>query len=97
LAAPEATTAFRRAGLRASPVNSAADLAAEPHLWERGDLVRRPDPELGEVVMQGVVPHLSQTPGRTTGWPPAPGPDSAAVLRDWLGHVAPASEGTAAS
>ena len=37
--------------------------------------------------MQGVVPHLSETPGRTTGWSPAPGSDSDAVLGDWLGRA----------
>jgi crotonobetainyl-CoA:carnitine CoA-transferase CaiB-like acyl-CoA transferase len=59
----------------------------EAHLWSRGDLVRRADPELGEVVMQGVVPLLSETPGRITGWSPAPGSDTDAVLGELLGHA----------
>jgi formyl-CoA transferase len=87
LPAEEATRTFRRAGLGASPVNSVADLVGEAHLWSRGDLVRRPDPELGEVVMQGVVPLLSETPGRITGWSPAPGSDNDAVLEEWLGYA----------
>ena len=61
-------------------MNSVADLVGEAHLWSRGDLVRCADPELGEVVMQGVVPLLSGTPGRITGWSPAPGSDNDAVL-----------------
>ena len=87
LPAEEVTRALRRAGLGASPVNSVADLVGEAHLWSRGDLVRRADPELGEVVMQGVVPLLSETPGQITGWSPAPGSDNDAVLGEWLGYA----------
>ena len=87
LPAAEVTRALRRAGLGASPVNSVADLVGEAHLWSRGDLVRRADPELGEVVMQGVVPLLSETPGRITGWSPAPGSDNDGVLGELLGYA----------
>jgi formyl-CoA transferase len=87
LPAEDVTRALRRAGLGASPVNSVADLVGEAHLWSRGDLVRRADPELGEVVIQGVVPLLSETPGRITGWSPAPGSDNEAVLGEWLGYA----------
>src|SRR5262245_61128542 len=41
LAADEAVRVMRQAGLAASAVNSVADLVREPHLWSRGDLVRR--------------------------------------------------------
>ena len=87
LPADEVTRALRGAGLAASTVNSVADLVGEPHLWVRGDLVRRTDPELGEIVTQGVMPLLSETPGRVTGWSPAPGSDNDAVLGEWLGHA----------
>jgi formyl-CoA transferase len=87
LPADDVTRALRRAGLGTSPVNSVADLVGEAHLWSRGDLVRCADPELGEVVMQGVVPLLSGTPGRITGWSPAPGSDNDAVLGEWLGYT----------
>jgi len=83
----DVTRALRQAGLGASPVNSVADLVGEAHLWSRGDLVRRADAELGEVVMQGVVPLLSETPGRITGWSPAPGSDNDAVLGEWLART----------
>jgi crotonobetainyl-CoA:carnitine CoA-transferase CaiB-like acyl-CoA transferase len=86
LGADEAVRALRRAGLAASPVNSVADLVREPHLWSRGDLVRRFDPELGEIVTQGIVPTLSRTPGRVTGWPGRPGSDNDAVLGTLLGY-----------
>lgn len=87
LPAEEVTRALRRAGLGASPVNSVADLVGEAHLWSRGDLVRRADPELGLVVMQGVVPLLSETPGRITGWSRTPGSDNDAVLGELLGYA----------
>ena len=86
LPADEAVSALRRAGLSASPVNSVADLVCEPHLWSRGNLVRLSDPQLGEVVTQGVVPLLSRTPGRITGWSRYPGSDNEAVLGGILGY-----------
>jgi crotonobetainyl-CoA:carnitine CoA-transferase CaiB-like acyl-CoA transferase len=68
-------------------VNSVADLMGEAHLWSRGDLVRCADPELGEVVVPGVMPLLSETPGRITGWSRAPGSDNDAVLGELLGYA----------
>jgi formyl-CoA transferase len=85
LAADEAVTRLRGAGLAASVVNSVADLLREPHLWSRGDLVRLTHPELGEIVTQGIVPRLSRTPGRVAGWSRRPGSDNEAVLRELLG------------
>ena len=73
--------------MAASAVNSIADLVREPHLWSRGDLVRVADPELGEIVMQGVVPLLSRTPGRLSGWSRRPGSDNEAVLGTLLGYT----------
>jgi crotonobetainyl-CoA:carnitine CoA-transferase CaiB-like acyl-CoA transferase len=87
LSADDAASVLREAGLPASPVNSIADLSREPHLWHRGDLVRLPDPELGEIVTPGVVPLLSRTPGRVAGWSPRPGSDSDAVLGGVLGYA----------
>jgi formyl-CoA transferase len=87
LPADEAVNALRRAGLPSSPVNSVADLVREPHLWSRGNLVRLSDPQLGEVVMQGVVPLLSRTPGRVAGWSRYLGSDNEAVLGGILGYT----------
>jgi succinyl-CoA---D-citramalate CoA-transferase len=81
LAADEAVAVLRQAGLAASPVNSIADLVREPHLWSRGDLVRR-----GEIVTQGIVPVLSRTPGRLGDWSRRPGSDNADVLGTLLGY-----------
>ena len=87
LAADEAVWVLRQAGLGASAVNSVADLVREPHLWSRGDLVRRSDGGTGEIVMQGVVPVLSRTPGRLTGWSHRPGSDNEVVLGSLLGYT----------
>jgi len=87
LAGEDATRVLRAAGLRASLVNSVADLVREPHLWSRGDLVRLSDPELGEIVTQGVVPLLSRTPGRVASWSRYPGTDNDAVLGGLLGYT----------
>lgn len=44
-----------------SRVYDAADIVNDPHYQARGDLVAAPDPTLGSVLMQGVVPKF---PGR---------------------------------
>jgi crotonobetainyl-CoA:carnitine CoA-transferase CaiB-like acyl-CoA transferase len=49
--------------------------------------VRLADPQRGEIVTQGVVPRLSRTPGRITGWSRYPGSDNAAVLGGILGYT----------
>ena len=90
--AAEAVAELRRAGHAASIVNTVADLLAEPHCWARGSLVRLHDRELGEIVTPGVVPALSRTPGRVSGWPERLGADSEAVLGGLLGY-APAQIG----
>jgi crotonobetainyl-CoA:carnitine CoA-transferase CaiB-like acyl-CoA transferase len=83
--ADEAVRALRAAGLAASAVNSVADLVREPHLWARGDLIRLGGgPEA--VVTQGIVPLLSRTPGRVSGWSAQPGSDTEAVLGELLGY-----------
>ena len=86
LTADEAVRVWRQAGLAASVVNSIADLVREPHVWSRGDLVRRADGGAGEIVMQGIVPVLSRTPGRLGDWSRRPGSDSADVLATLLGY-----------
>jgi crotonobetainyl-CoA:carnitine CoA-transferase CaiB-like acyl-CoA transferase len=59
----EALAAFEDAQAAAAPVYDMADIAADPHLRDRGALVERDG-----VTMQGLVAHLSATPGEV---PPA--------------------------
>jgi crotonobetainyl-CoA:carnitine CoA-transferase CaiB-like acyl-CoA transferase len=62
-----------------------ADLFADPHVAERGVLVDVEDPELGPLRMQGVVPRLSETPGRVRHPAPMLGQHNAAVFCGLLG------------
>jgi len=77
----------RRVGLAASVVNSVAYLVLGRHLWSRVDFVRRTEAEMGEIVMQGIVPILSRTPGRLTDWSRRPGSDNDVVLSGLLGDT----------
>jgi len=80
----EILSVLEAAGVPAGPVNSAADVAADPHFRERGTVLDV-ETELGKVLMQGVVPRLTGTPGSVR-WAGAPlGAHTAAVLRDTLG------------
>ncbi len=71
-----------RAGVVCAPVNSAADIAADPHFRERGLVVELEDEHHGLMPVPGVVPQLSGTPGNVRR--PAPwqvGRDTLVVLR----------------
>ena len=67
------------------PVYSVADIAADPQYRAREMLLDVPDERLGQVLMPGVVPRLSRTPGAVR-WPgPSVGAHTAEVLCDLLG------------
>ena len=66
-------------------VNSIADIFADEHFQARGNLARVPAGALGEVVVPGVVPRLSATPGRINHLGPALGDANADVLGGLLG------------
>ena len=51
------------AGVPCSPVHTVDQLVAHPHLVARGMIQRLAHPVLGELVVSGVVPKLSDTPG----------------------------------
>jgi crotonobetainyl-CoA:carnitine CoA-transferase CaiB-like acyl-CoA transferase len=69
----------------AGKVNSIADIFADEHFQARGNLARIPADDLGEVVVPGVVPTLSATPGRVTGLGPTLGNATVEVLQGLLG------------
>jgi crotonobetainyl-CoA:carnitine CoA-transferase CaiB-like acyl-CoA transferase len=69
-----------------SPIQDAADIAADPHFMARDTIVTVSDTELGDVRMQGVVPRFSETPGSVRHAGPALGADSEAIYRS-LGFV----------
>ena len=61
--AAEVDRVLNAAGVVAGPVYSIADIFEDRHYQARGMLVRMQDELLGEMVMPGVVPKLSETPG----------------------------------
>ena len=69
-------------------VNSIADIFEDEHFQARGNLARIIDGELGEVVVPGVVPTLSRTPGRITNLGPSLGNATDQVMRELLGLTA---------
>lgn len=74
------------AGVAAGPVNTVSDLVNDEHVWDRESLVRLKDPNLGmELIMQGVFPKLSRTPGSVQFAGREPGQDTVEVLRSILG------------
>jgi len=69
-------------------VNSIADIFEDEHFQARGNLAHIIDEELGEVVVPGVVPTLSATPGRIDSLGPTLGNATDAVMRELLGLTA---------
>ena len=67
------------------PLNTIADIFADPHFKARGNLVSIDDPEVGEVVIPAVIPRLSETPGRIAHLGPALGDATEDVLGNLLG------------
>jgi crotonobetainyl-CoA:carnitine CoA-transferase CaiB-like acyl-CoA transferase len=55
---------FEEAGVTAAPVYDVAQFLDDPHVQERGIVVEVPDDEMGKIPMHGIVPQLSETPGR---------------------------------
>jgi crotonobetainyl-CoA:carnitine CoA-transferase CaiB-like acyl-CoA transferase len=82
--ADEVIEAFVRAGAALAPINTIADLLADPHVQERGIIATVDDDDLGPIRMQNVAFRMSDTPGgiRFTGR--GLGQDNEAVYRDEL-------------
>ncbi len=66
-------------------VNSIADIFEDEHFQARGNLARVEQEGLGEVVVPGVIPTLSETPGRITNLGPPMGNATYEVMRELLG------------
>jgi formyl-CoA transferase len=76
--AVEAT--LRAQSIPVSRINSIADIVAEPHFRERRAFVEVDDERLGSVLVPGIVPKLSRTPGEPGALGPAVGTHTAEVL-----------------
>ena len=69
----------------AGPLNTIADIFADPHFKARQNLVEVSAGDLGPVVVPSVMPRLSETPGRITNLGPALGNATDEVLGGLLG------------
>lgn len=65
-------------------VNSIADIFEDEHFQARHNLARVDEDGLGEVVIPGVIPTLSETPGRITNLGPPLGNATYEVMRELL-------------
>ena len=68
-----------------SPINSIADIFRDPHFAARGSIVEVDDPILGPTMMPGVVPRLSDSPGRVERLAPSLGEHNEEVYGELLG------------
>lgn len=68
----------------AGPINSIADIFADPHFAARDTLVRVAQDDIGPVAVPAPLPRLSATPGRIDHLGPRLGTDTDTVLRDIL-------------
>jgi crotonobetainyl-CoA:carnitine CoA-transferase CaiB-like acyl-CoA transferase len=66
------------------PVNSIAEIFAEEQFWVRDTLTRVAHEKLGDLAVPGVVPRLSETPGKIEHLGGKLGESNSAVFRDWL-------------
>jgi crotonobetainyl-CoA:carnitine CoA-transferase CaiB-like acyl-CoA transferase len=67
------------------PLNTIADIFADPQFAARGDLLHIEDDELGPIVVPAVLPKLSVTPGRVASLGPPLGNANEEIYRGLLG------------
>jgi crotonobetainyl-CoA:carnitine CoA-transferase CaiB-like acyl-CoA transferase len=73
------------AGLVAGPVLSATDLLVNEHIRARENVIAVAHPDIGDVLMPGVVPRMSGTPGEVSRAAPRLAADTHEVLSEFLG------------
>ena len=66
-------------------LNNIADIFVDPHFNAREDLISLEEEGLGEVMIPGVFPKLSETPGRVKSLGPTLGKHTDEVLSEVLG------------
>jgi len=76
---------FERVGAALAPINTVAELMADPHVNEREVVTTVQDEDLGPLRMQNVVFRLSESPGGVRFSGRRIGQDNDAVYRDELG------------
>ena len=85
-AAETALKTMREAEVVATRIFSIADILEDAVFQERESVVTVPDPDLGDLRMQSVVPRLHHNPGRIWRAGAALGADNELVLHEWLGY-----------
>jgi len=69
----------------AAPINTIADIFADPHFKARGTMIEVPDVTGNPVTMPNVVPRLSESPGKVTSTGPLLGDATERVLGEMCG------------
>lgn len=80
-----AFAALVAAAVPGGPIYTMADIFADPHFRSREMLLDVPEPELGSVILPGIVPKLSETPGRIRWSGHRLGQDTHEILAERLG------------
>jgi crotonobetainyl-CoA:carnitine CoA-transferase CaiB-like acyl-CoA transferase len=70
------------------PINSIADIFADPHIAARENILRILDERAGELALPAPVPRLTATPPSLRHAGRARGADTQDILANWLGMVA---------
>lgn len=81
----DAVDLMTAAGIPAGPVNTVADLVADPQFKSREIAVEVDHPTMGRLPLVAAMPKLSRTPGQVKSAPPLLGEHNAEVFRDLLG------------
>jgi len=81
----EVIETFLDARIPVAPVNTVADIVADPHVQARRDIVTVDDPDLGPIRMVAPLARLSDTPAEIRWAGPALGAHTEEVYREWLG------------
>ncbi len=85
LDAQETLVKLEKAGVPCGPVYSIADIVADPQFQARGMIREFFDPRIGKMLMPGVVPILSDTPGQIRWAGPGIGADNEVIYKELLG------------
>jgi crotonobetainyl-CoA:carnitine CoA-transferase CaiB-like acyl-CoA transferase len=79
----EVVETFLDARIPVAPVNTVADIVADPHVQARGDVVIVDDPDAGPIRMVAPMARLSETPAQIRWAGPWLGAHTDDVLREW--------------